>query len=1246
MNRLSLIPVVSLTLLSGVVMAAPADSVDTGRRIQVNVVAGHATTTIPELARQVGMRLLANGDDLAGVSTVALRGSYLPSQALEALKALLTGTGLVARSQTGTLLIERATPSLASHEQLPTVVEVAGVRGAQQTSIDRKKHADTALDAVVAEDVGTFPDRNAAEAISRIAGVTLERGDYGEGTTVNVRGNQAGYTRVEIDGVGVQSALGSDLNGGGGGRGVDLRELSTDMIKSIDMVKGATADMTEGSLGGIIIIRTRTGLDFERRHLSLRVAGQQNSINRRTTPNFNLIFADKFLDQRLGVIVNLGGSRARNENHTMAVSNRELGMARLIDFDQSPEKTFNFQPTTVPRTDPAASAPMQQWARAGGGTLDSLSPFEIVTRSAAAASKEACRQAFPAYTDAELTTLSSSTARLGAQNQRGNELLGCLNQWNDYTPQNLRYQVRRQHEQRWAGDIRLDFKVSPTLSLYAKVSRSVRAIDDDQLFFTAGGITFNGAGRYVDTLAGGSVTRSPAPGSDVYWYNTPVNAGVLNGRWQGQTDGSVVNIVPGSVTVDANHHVTAYRLSSPNINSDQLYDRIESRTHYTEAGAAWRTGRFHADFLAGVIKADATRLQWRSNFGYAGGPTQVALNADGWWLAALPANVAAMQLDPARYGTLQVPAPGLPAVSAATQLTQANPRVSERREATAKLDMRYAAGAWAAWLPWLKFGGSERDYRTSTWTGQGYTVRATEGGKPAVVVPRATLSSNFRACEDTQDSLAPGGTACRYGATFSATPGNALSSVIVMSQADYRDIVGQSLVPNRVRFFNSLPNRPAALLSGWSEVDVRRVIAATGVQNFNLDCVRICRGNDGSLYEQPRTGVRERISAGYVSADFAFEDLPWGGTLDGNLGWRLVRTRVAASGLLTLRSVGAGSAVSVTRNTTLHGSGTDVMPMLNLAWWLAPERLVLRYNHAKAIARPLVEYLFSSGMACAFDTRTAAGADMRCDGTMGNPGLRPMASRNHNLAVEWYPDRDTVLSLAAFRQRGLVGAPMRVAVAGVRPFAGAGTQDPASGAYLDDVRYAFSTYVNGPAVTRHGAEVGVKTAFTRLPWLLRHSGIDANYARQRSGTVTGGFRDLVTGLALPPAGEMRYTWNASLWYDDGRLRARLAWQSAAGYFRGPATLASNHPAVGITGAASLPFNPGSATFRDATSFIDAKISYRLRPVLEIFVEGRNLGRSTVSTSQSVVQPFTDGIPNLLDRGYYGAQYVVGLSLRY
>ena len=83
---------------------------------------------------------------------------------------------------------------------------VVSTRKSQQSSIARKKNAATAIDSIVAEDVGSLPDRNIGEAISRMAGIALDRGDFGEGVTVAVRGNGPDLTRVEIDGQAVQSA--------------------------------------------------------------------------------------------------------------------------------------------------------------------------------------------------------------------------------------------------------------------------------------------------------------------------------------------------------------------------------------------------------------------------------------------------------------------------------------------------------------------------------------------------------------------------------------------------------------------------------------------------------------------------------------------------------------------------------------------------------------------------------------------------------------------------------------------------------------------------------------------------------------------------------------------------------------------------------------------------------------------------------------------------------------------------------
>ncbi len=131
-----------------------------------------------------------------------------------------------------------AAPTAPSPEaqELESVV-VVGTRAAQRTSIDRKKRAQTAVDSIAAEDVGKFPDQNVNEAISRIAGVALDRGDNGEGQGISVRGYGPEATRVSIDGMTVLNTNGALANGvnAGGGRAADLRELPSAIIKTIDV---------------------------------------------------------------------------------------------------------------------------------------------------------------------------------------------------------------------------------------------------------------------------------------------------------------------------------------------------------------------------------------------------------------------------------------------------------------------------------------------------------------------------------------------------------------------------------------------------------------------------------------------------------------------------------------------------------------------------------------------------------------------------------------------------------------------------------------------------------------------------------------------------------------------------------------------------------------------------------------------------------------------------------------------------
>jgi outer membrane receptor protein involved in Fe transport len=79
-----------------------------------------------------------------------------------------------------------ATPD--SPDDMGQTIVVRGVRGSLLRSIEAKRSSGTIIDAISAEELGKFPDRNVAEALGNIPGVTVGRDGRGEGRNVTIRG--------------------------------------------------------------------------------------------------------------------------------------------------------------------------------------------------------------------------------------------------------------------------------------------------------------------------------------------------------------------------------------------------------------------------------------------------------------------------------------------------------------------------------------------------------------------------------------------------------------------------------------------------------------------------------------------------------------------------------------------------------------------------------------------------------------------------------------------------------------------------------------------------------------------------------------------------------------------------------------------------------------------------------------------------------------------------------------------------
>ncbi|CAN7468313.1 TonB-dependent receptor [Massilia sp. LjRoot122] len=1218
-----------------------------------------------------------------------------------------------------------STAAAAAPEGAVETVLVVGSRESQRSAIARKKNAATAQDSIIAEDVGAFPDRNVADAISRIAGVAVDRGEFGEGISVSIRGNGPELTRVELDGMGVQQAGGADMLGGitagadtSGGRAVEMRQLSSDLIKSVDVVKGSTADMTEGSLGGGVRIQTRNGLDFKKDYLSFRVAGQQNSLNKKKNPNLNLIGVKKFMNDRLGVLVNLSKSKVNQEAHSInqGGTNGQVGKVRLMDFDNSPEKTVALRPDTLNLNDEASTTPFytSPYSNAAMGNWVSMTPKDVLEGSAAAKTKAECYQKFPLLPASVASQINSANnGRTNAQNITQLALLSCLGQWNDWTPSNTRYFVNRWNDERTSGDIRLDFKVSDALSIYAKHSRSKGEVTSYSTNLGYGGVAVNpGNVRGPNGFSGPassdiiSATQLPNgawgtrvlnPASGYYAYPNE-----LTYRSTGAVNGAVSNVNPASVVVDSKHHLTGFQFADGVYGVDNTTITIGTKSSYTQAGGIFKKGIVRAEFLVGDSKSDFYRYEKRMGQSAYLGPTNATIlpngiwnytptgsvdlsNPNNWLTLGTQAPVTASAPSFSSPGSAAYTSAQLPRVNGATTLAFQNPRINESYEKTAKLDVDIATDEYIPFVPSLKVGYNRRKSGYDAWSTGGPTLQdavgtfGTPGYIPGVYVSTNNLRTTFQVCEDTPGSLAAGGRPCQYGYNPSTDPRSARQGAIVISPEQYRQIFNQAYtVQPTAQFYAGDKDRPDSLVNGWTEFDIDKVYALLGVPNYNLDCIKSCVGSDGKMYDQPKNSIMETVDAGYMMANFEVDRLPFtqralpfGIVFDGNVGVRAVRTKVVGSGQLTFRSIvptasynpldpnnANGISTRVYRKeTAINASTTDYLPSANLNTWLIPEKLVLRYNWGKTIARPVAGRLIPNGT-CEYDGRKLTELDddgsevaMRCTDIMGNPEIKPLTNHNQNLSLEWYANRDIMLAGAVYKQEGITGAPTLIeTVDNVKPFAGSDAVDPQTGKPLADLVFTQRRWTNQIPFTRKGFEVSAKVGFTVLPWYLRYTGVDANYTRNKSTLTGAAMRDLITGDILPVAGEPRHSWNASVWYDDGALSMRVGLQVKASTFECTSgcngTSINNYPAVGMTTVRFPTYLPGTPVFRVDTRYVDAKIGYRFNKNVEFFLEGRNLGKTHTGRNTGGYSDFANGTPNVYTDSFAGSTYMAGLNFKF
>ncbi len=215
-------------------------------------------------------------------------------------------------------------------------VIVQGVRQSLENAQDIKRQADTFVDAISAQDIGSLPDRSVLEAMQRLPGVSIERfaakndPDHfsAEGSGAVVRGMT--FTRTEFNG--------RDSFTANSGRGLSFQDVPPELMSSVRLYKNQSADMIEGGIGGTVSLHTR--LPFDQDGLLVGISGDATyyDLNEKWSPSYSGLVSNRWEVDGIGEIGLLVGFA---DSHS---DSRSDG----IQSEIMQERVFNGQDSLVP----------------------------------------------------------------------------------------------------------------------------------------------------------------------------------------------------------------------------------------------------------------------------------------------------------------------------------------------------------------------------------------------------------------------------------------------------------------------------------------------------------------------------------------------------------------------------------------------------------------------------------------------------------------------------------------------------------------------------------------------------------------------------------------------------------------------------------------------------------------------------------------------------------------------------------
>ncbi|MBD0404151.1 TonB-dependent receptor [Flammeovirga sp. EKP202] len=225
--------------------------------------------------------------------------------------------------------------------ELESVIITSQYLPSQVRALGLQKKSLAIGNVLAADQVGKLPDRNAAEALQRVPGVSITR-YRGEGQMAIVRGTPMEWNSMLINGS--RLPAGSTYSGGSRSTGLDV--FPTELIEYATVTKALTPDMEGDAIGGSINLQTRKVASDN--GLNINLGAGYNEKGEQPGYNFAGIFQKRFLDGKLGVIASASSwSRGVTQDNQIINYNYMVEEAPTYSINNLELRQYRGQRTTT-----------------------------------------------------------------------------------------------------------------------------------------------------------------------------------------------------------------------------------------------------------------------------------------------------------------------------------------------------------------------------------------------------------------------------------------------------------------------------------------------------------------------------------------------------------------------------------------------------------------------------------------------------------------------------------------------------------------------------------------------------------------------------------------------------------------------------------------------------------------------------------------------------------------------------------